>query len=459
MANTSSHRITLFSAFGALAAGLIIRITQVNPKGFWLDEIWSMVHSAPKFSAAEVISGAAQDSHPPLFDLLLHYWLMAFGTSEVTTKILPLLFALGSIYVSWFAALKITGNSNKAYFVLGLVSLNFFHIHYSTEVRFYSLMYLLSAVTLLQFWKIIQQGALKHYLWFVVSVVLLLYTHYYGAILLVVYSVVALTLLLMKQISVQTFGKYAIACVLIVTLFSPWIPYMFAKNNTVSWIEVPTAGTFFKFMYDYTGKNPLELLLYLFALIAGIRSFKTDKKLAVLTYSVVLLTFIIPFVISITGTSILHNRYLIITLPALFILAAHVFTEFTVKLNKVNLYLPIFLWIAMAANILFVNKIFREGKEPWKNVAEYYGKLRYIGKEIPMVSEQNDYIDYYLERVGAPKSVPYGAMGSLQEFWYLKHKRYTTQTPPDSMPGEYIVEQAQEFSHDFVLLKVKRVAK
>lgn len=459
MANTNTQKVTLFSALGALATGLIIRFTQVNPKGFWLDEIWSMIHSAPGLPLREVVSNAAKDSHPPLFDIVLHYWLTAFGTSETTTKILPLLFALLSIFVTWFAAFKITGSKSKAYVALGLVSLNFFHLHYSTEIRFYSLMYLLSAVTLLQFWNIINHNLLKNYVWFTVSGILLLYTHYYGAILLAVYGIIALVLVSVKQISWKNFGKFTIACVLAVLAFSPWLPYMFAKSDTPSWIEVPTAGAFFKFMYDYTGKNPLELALYLFALIAGIRCFKTDKKLAITTYGVVLLTFIIPFVLSVTATPILHNRYLIITLPALFIFASHVFTEHTEKFPKLQLYLPVLFWIAMAGNILFLNKIFREGREPWKTVAGYYGKLHYFEKQLPLVSEQNDYIDYYLEQAGAPKSVPYNAMTGLNEFWYLKHKRYATQTSPDTMESIYIIEQSQSFSHDFMLLKVKRIAK
>ncbi|WP_116786930.1 glycosyltransferase family 39 protein [Flavobacterium psychrotrophum] len=458
MIKSNTQKNYLFLALGALAAGLVIRLSQLNPRGLWLDEIWSMIHSAPGISPREVISNAAHDSHPPLFDLLLHYWLTIFGTSEVVAKILPFLFALVSIYVTWLAAYKITGSKVKAYFALGLVSLNFFHLYYSTEVRFYSLMYLLSALTLLQFWNIVNHSALKSYVWFALWGVLLLYTHYYGAILLFVYGIIALTLALMKEISWQNFGRFVIACIVMLLSFSPWLPYMFAKSNSVSWIEIPTVASFFKFMYDYTGKNPVELALYFFALFIGIRCFKTDKKLAVIAYGVVLLTFIVPLIISLTGKSILYNRYLIITLPVLFIFASHVFTERTEKFPKLNLYLPLLLWVTMAGNILFLNKIFKEGKEPWKEVAVFY-KQQVSQKQLPLVSEQNEYIDYYLVKSGAEKSVPYTVMSGLSEFWYLKHKRYTSQNSPDIMGNIYVIEQTQQFSHDFELLKVKRIVK
>ncbi|MCB0091723.1 MAG: hypothetical protein KDE54_27725, partial [Caldilineaceae bacterium] len=60
----------------ALGAGL--RFWAIGAKTIWLDEafsIWVAQHSVP-----EIVQWLVRiDQHPPLYYMLLHYWIDAFG--------------------------------------------------------------------------------------------------------------------------------------------------------------------------------------------------------------------------------------------------------------------------------------------------------------------------------------------------------------------------------------------
>jgi hypothetical protein len=210
-------------------------------------------------------------------------------------------------------------------------------------------------------------------------------------------------------------------------------------------------------MYDYTGKNPVEMALYVFTLAAGIWYFKSDKKLSVITYSIIFVTFIIPFIISVSAVSILHNRYLIVTLPALFLLTAHIYTERTKNLPKLNTGLTIFILLAMFINNAFINKTFKEGKEPWKEVAATY-KTLCSKQPLPIVAQENMYINYYLTKEGLNPSVTLADATTFPEFWYLEHK-YNAGGSLEQLKQTHTITETLEFSHEFLLLKVKSNSK
>ena len=49
------------------------------------------------------------DGSPPLFYVLLHFWMQAFGSSEVSTHLLPLLTSLLLIPLAWWCARTLFG--------------------------------------------------------------------------------------------------------------------------------------------------------------------------------------------------------------------------------------------------------------------------------------------------------------------------------------------------------------
>src|SRR3990167_5791997 len=66
-------------------------------QSFWSDESFSYLVAARRIS--EIITISANDFGPPLFYLILHFWIKIVDKSEVLLRALPLTFFVLSVYV------------------------------------------------------------------------------------------------------------------------------------------------------------------------------------------------------------------------------------------------------------------------------------------------------------------------------------------------------------------------
>ena len=98
-------RATIAIAAGLLAVtvlSLYLR-TRAIGAGFWMDEGLSV--GIASHDLLDIPGTLRQDGSPPLYYMLLHVWMDAFGSTEARTHVLSLLFATASIpaglWVGW----------------------------------------------------------------------------------------------------------------------------------------------------------------------------------------------------------------------------------------------------------------------------------------------------------------------------------------------------------------------
>jgi mannosyltransferase len=80
--------------------GFFLRIYQLGTQSIWIDEAYSIWIS--KLAVPQMVQTTAGDVQPPLYYLLLHYWMMVFSTSKSAVRLLSALFgvlAIPMIYV------------------------------------------------------------------------------------------------------------------------------------------------------------------------------------------------------------------------------------------------------------------------------------------------------------------------------------------------------------------------
>src|SRR6476661_6645945 len=78
--------------------GTRLRVLLIASKGLWLDEtfsIWLSNHSVPDM----LYWILRVDQHPPLYYLLLHYWIAWNGDTPYYVRLLSALFGAGTIPV------------------------------------------------------------------------------------------------------------------------------------------------------------------------------------------------------------------------------------------------------------------------------------------------------------------------------------------------------------------------
>lgn len=387
-------------------SGVVLRVINLDHGGLWLDEIWSMRTSASHRSVPEIIADCIADTHPPLFDILLHYWLVLFGDSDLAGRSFALFFGVAGIIATGFYARLFSGNTNAVIAATAIVSLHFFHIYYSNEVRFYSFIFLLSLFVFARFWLLLRKGSLRNVLIYVLFSVALLYTHYYGVFLIAALSFSALLLAVAGKVSYAILGRITLAGLAILAAFAPWLPIALNGTPGESWMKPPSVLDFAEYLYLYTGKNPLEFLFILCGLFFFFRRSKEYVVLSTMIAGTVLFTFFFALAASYAVVPMLHERYTMVYLPLILIAVAIGWTRdlpFNFPLKPIAWFVLI---CAVSVNLCCVNPYFQsEEKEPWKAVAEYLQSNPDDSSGV-VYTEMSFWLDYYLLKYDLPKSKP-----------------------------------------------------
>ena len=134
--------VTIPAGLGALVAlSLLLRTTELGI-GFWIDEGLSVgIADRP---LGDIPLALREDGSPPLYYMLLHFWLDIGGRSEAGVRGLSLLFALLAIPAASGPAAPSGGRAKAAWFAAILMAFNPFLAQYAQEARMYSLVALLA---------------------------------------------------------------------------------------------------------------------------------------------------------------------------------------------------------------------------------------------------------------------------------------------------------------------------
>src|SRR3990170_688581 len=90
---SQSHiAFTPLALLSLTALGLALRLFGMGQPSLWYDEAVSVTVS--QFDVPAIIESAGNDILPPVYYLLLHYWINFFGNGEVAVRSLSLVFGL-----------------------------------------------------------------------------------------------------------------------------------------------------------------------------------------------------------------------------------------------------------------------------------------------------------------------------------------------------------------------------
>lgn len=126
------------AAVGAVVAvGIALRFVQRSP--LWLDEALSV--NIARLPVDDLLEALRHDGHPPLYYLLLHYWMEVVGDGDVAVRALSGVFAVASLPLVWVAGRRLAGTAG-ARWALVVAALSPYWVRYATETRMYSLVML-----------------------------------------------------------------------------------------------------------------------------------------------------------------------------------------------------------------------------------------------------------------------------------------------------------------------------
>ncbi len=197
-----------------------LRVINIISEQLWEDEAISIaIASAPNNSFWNVI---IRDIHPPLYYLILRGWIILFGKSVFSTRLLSVLFSILTFPVLYLIGKEIK-DEKLGLIVIFLYSLSPFSIFYANEVRAYSLIHLLFTICLYFAILCIKDPIkLRNYLYLSITGATLIYTHYIGFIY---FGILLIGLLIFNRKEKVIYRKVILTILITVASYIPWLPY------------------------------------------------------------------------------------------------------------------------------------------------------------------------------------------------------------------------------------------
>jgi mannosyltransferase len=220
-----------------LTAVALFRHVHALDAGYWIDEGISVGISSHHLTAIPGV--LRQDGSPPLYYLLLHLWMAAFGRSPTSTHALSALFATVAAPAAYWAIAPLSRSGGVV--AAAIIALDPYVGLYADETRMYSLVLLLSLVVCGAFVRVLILRRERGAPLLAVALALLLYTHSWGAFLAASAGASWLALVAwgpQRRALLRT-GGIAFGGALV--LFAPWVPTLLyqAAHTAAPWSHRP----------------------------------------------------------------------------------------------------------------------------------------------------------------------------------------------------------------------------
>ncbi|MBV8303194.1 MAG: glycosyltransferase family 39 protein [Acidimicrobiia bacterium] len=177
---TEGRRLALTLAVaGVVAVGIALRFATMSH--LWLDE--ALTVNIARLPLSRLSDALRHDGSPPLYYVLMHYWIAVFGAGDVAVRALSAAFAIATLPLAWLAGQRL-GGRRMGVAALVLLASSPFALRFATEARMYSLLGFLALAGYLFLQRLIDRPSLGAAAGVAVASGLLLLTHYWSIYLL-----------------------------------------------------------------------------------------------------------------------------------------------------------------------------------------------------------------------------------------------------------------------------------
>lgn len=299
-----------------------------------LDEaqsIWQTSHTIQ-----ELIASLSRNVHVPFFHVTFHYWQILTGNSLLMGRVYSLLFTLISIPVLYLTTKNIF-DRKTAFLCSTLFSLSPFMHWYTSEIRMYTLLALLTITIHFLYLKLLSVPTKTLWLLYVLTAIIGTYTHYFFGLVLISQIVFFIFFTTKDQFDWKRIRGFLISGSITILAFLPWIYIVYTSERSLGsspLLNAPTSIDFFNvfshflFGFQIDAINSLILSLWPASFILLLLNIQKNNKLSQETLFYIV-AFITPlstaFIISTFVTPVFLSRYLIIALPPFLIILSRLF--------------------------------------------------------------------------------------------------------------------------------------
>jgi uncharacterized membrane protein len=384
----------------SLAVLLLFVIVGID-RSVSLDEAYSIFVSKHNF--AGIAEQLRNDNNLPAYYYLLAIWMRVFGDSEVATRALSGFFYIGSTVATFLLGLSLFRDRRTALYGAFFFLISRQAIHQAQNVRTYSFLSFLTALSTLAFLRLFSDGSRERWAWslYIAVNAIGLLTHVWFLFVLAA-QVAALMLWLPRT----TWKKYLLAMwVSSLPFLCLWLPFFREQvhNGATAWLPLFQLWFVPDALLGFYGGYPKGLKFYgTFAALVllggrqGLRRFSSGGTAGILL-TLFVVSLATPLIVSAVKPIYWTGRYTIIGLPPLAVLLGSAVARSAPRPWLVLLCYTV-LWTSAAAHI---SRNSRPAGQSDQATTQYIVQHAEPGDVIIFTSLSRTAVDYYLHRFHA----------------------------------------------------------
>lgn len=378
--------------------GLVMRLYQINFESFWFDEQASFWVAQPSLSFEETLNRSYElDKGTHIFfNFILKFFFNFFYYDPLIGRIIPLIFGILSIpaisYLTFYMK-----KDHSYLLVTFLTSINFYLISYSQELREYSLVFLLGILSILFFYKVIDnlsssKNKFVNSFFYILFSLIGLCTHiFFFIVILSQATYLFFTFFLeKKKFLFSLINIIFILFFYIILMFDILILQMSIDDHWIKNVELSFIfDLYFPRFFGSHLMGAIYLIVLLYLLILNKKTFFQHGNKNLLLIILLFFSYLVPIIYGNLATPVLTDRYIIyVLIPILILISNLIFDLKNKKLKFMILFLIITTTLINNYLEIFKRKI---SKPPFElaleNISKSNTKNVFIKTPTPLIEK------------------------------------------------------------------------
>jgi len=241
---------------------LIWKLFYIGARDICIDEPFTIFHA--QLSVIDILQlPTKNEPNPPLFMLLLHFWIKLFGISPFSVRILPILFSTLTAVFLYLTGKRFFG------FWSGIIASGMFilstqHFYFGGDTRTYSMLSMATAAALYYLFSLIENPEKKKYfVALIISNFILVYSHYFGWLTVFIEVLISIFYIQNRKVIIKTWLAVFITILLYIPMFQIMISQFFISKES-TWVTPPPAYEYVRQLEAFlNSKKVFRILIYL----------------------------------------------------------------------------------------------------------------------------------------------------------------------------------------------------
>lgn len=306
---------------------IVLKLLYLRAEPISHDEPFTIYHA--QFAIGDLIMYLKHYNNPPLFEMILHFWIRAFGISEAAVRCLPMLFSALSVIPVYLIGRDFF-NTRVALVSALLFTCSTMQIWYAHDCRVYSLFLLLTSCSVYLFFTWLRANTASRLLiaLLILTNTLIVYAHYFGFFVWLIEGLILVFYYRSNRKLLFGFGAVLFFSMLLYIPHFVTLYERFSDSATHgTWLKAPAGiESLYNMIWSFSNA-PLAAVLCLSLFAMSLLKFFafTRRKISNPFVAYLIIWFAVPFFFMFFLSykiPMFLDRYLIFITPAFYLLVA-----------------------------------------------------------------------------------------------------------------------------------------